>query len=183
MMRRRKSRHRTGNPLFAASVLGGVLGVASVTSVIADVTEVEFSGTLVADPCQVDMESASQTVEMWPVATQTFINNETSGPKDFAIHLRECDLSLGSQVSVTFLGEKNILNPDLFAVDGTAEGVALTIFEHTGKRIIPGEKQKAVALIGGDMTLQWQARLQSTVGKDVTEGEYQAIVTFQLEYE
>lgn len=172
-------RHRA---LLTASVLGGVLSLGGVTPSQAW-TEVEFSGTLVADPCQVDLVSANQTVEMWPVATSTFINHETSGPKDFAIHLKDCDLSLGTQVSVTFLGEKDSVNPDLFAVNGTAQGIALTIFDSSGKRIVPDEQQRAEALSGTEMTLKWQARVQSTVGRDVTEGEYQSTITFRLEYE
>lgn len=181
-MRRQKSHHRAGLSLLKAAVLGSVLSMAAVMPLMAD-TDVEFSGTLVADPCQVDMDSADQTVEMWPVATSTFINNETSGPKDFSIQLYDCDLSMGSQVSVVFQGDKDSRDPDLFAISGTAEGVALTIFDSNGKRVLPYARQDSVPLSGTEVSLKWQARLQTVAGRNVTEGEYLAVVTFLLEYE
>ena len=182
MVRRRRSR-RVGGQFLKASALGGALSMAGVMPLMAD-TDVEFSGKLVSAPCQVDTESEKQTVEFWPVVTKHFLNNEQSYPADFSIRLRECDLSLGTQVTVTFLGDKNSIKPGLFALTGTTEGLALAITDSAGRPVLPGEGQQPVALTGTDNDLTWQARLQSTGGYGtVTEGEFLAVITFQLEYE
>lgn len=159
------------------------VSMSGVIPLLAD-TDVVFNGRLVADPCQVELESQSQTVEFSPIVARHFSNNEESYPVQFFIKLLECDLSLGSQISVTFIGDQDLLKPDFFALDGTTEGLALSIKDSNGKQVIPGVRQETIALNGIENTLSWQARLTSTAGYGgVTEGEYIAVVTFQLEYE
>lgn len=182
MVRRRASR-RTGNYFISAAALVGALSMAGAVPLMAD-TDVMFSGTLVSAPCQVDTQSADQTVEFWPVVAKHFQNNEQSYPAGFSIRLHECDLSLGTQVMVTFVGEKDSVKPSLFALTGTSEGLGLAITDSNGHPVFPGESQQPVALTGTDNDLNWQARLQSTGGYGtVTEGEFLAVITFLLEYE
>lgn len=182
MVRRRRFRW-VGSQFLKVSALGGGLSMAGVMPLMAD-TDVEFRGTLVSTPCQVDTVSEEQIVEFWPVVAKHFLSNEQSYPADFSVRLHECDLSLGTQVTVTFLGEKNSIKPGLFALTGTAEGLALAITDSTGQPVLPGESQTPVALKGTDNDLTWQARLQSTNGyNSVSEGEFFAVITFQLEYE
>ncbi|WP_316391982.1 fimbrial protein [Citrobacter farmeri] len=147
-------------------------------------TDVLFSGSLVADPCIVDMNSEDQTVEFFPIVARHFSNNEQSYPADFSIWLRGCDLSIGNQVIVTFYGDSDVNKSEYFALSGNVEGLALSITDSQGKAVKPNERQDAIMLTGPDNQLKWQARLRSTLGYGgVTEGEYVSVVTFLLEYE
>ncbi|MFV8867046.1 fimbrial protein [Serratia fonticola] len=146
-------------------------------------TDVEFSGTLVADPCRVETDSEAQTVEFGAIPAKTFIDAVQTVPKTFHVHLKECDLSLGSQVSFTFTGEKDAAEPTLFKVSGSATGIALAIEDSEGRVVTPDGEQQAVTLTEGDTTLTWRTRVQSTVGRHVGEGEFSSVVTFALRYD
>lgn len=171
--RRRAMRLRTG-------ILSGLVLCSSAAMAA---TDVEFSGTLVADPCRVETESEEQTVEFGAIPAKTFIDEVQSVPKPFHIYLKECDLSVGSQVSVTFSGEKDLIEPSLFEVSGTAMGIALAIEDSEGRPVTPDGEQEPVTLAEGDTTLTWRARVQSTAGRNVGEGEFSSVVTFTLRYE
>lgn len=178
----RRNLRRAGTNLLKGSLLGGALCATGVMPLMAD-TDVEFSGTLIADPCQVDTDSEDQTVEFGPVAAKTFINHEQSASARFSVWLRECDLAMGSQVTVTFYGQKDEVNPTLFMVDGTAKGIALALSDSSGHAVTPGSEQPPQTLNDGDTELKWEARIQSTAGSQVTEGDFVSVVTFSLEYE
>lgn len=178
----RRNLRRAGSNLLKGSLLSGALCATGVMPLMAD-TDVQFGGTLIADPCQVDTDSEDQTVELKTVATKTFINHEQSAATPFSVWLRECDLSMGSQVTVTFYGQKDEANPALFAVDGTAKGIALALSDDSGKAVTPGSEQQPHELNDGDTELKWEARIQSTAGSQVTEGDFVSVVTFSLEYE
>ncbi|VDZ85071.1 fimbrial protein [Kluyvera intermedia] len=186
MMSRKRQTRRTGPDWVAKGlkglVSGTMLSMAGVIPVMAD-TDVEFSGTLVADPCQVDVDSEDQTVDFGAIASKTFINHDQSAPETFHILLKDCDLTLGEKVSVTFYGEKDATEPALFAVTGQARGIALAITDSEGHPVTPDGAQSWRPLAPGDVQLTWQARVQSTAGKAVTEGEFQSVVTFSLQYE
>ena len=182
-MARRTGKRRTGVDMFKGTLIGGVLCSAGAMPLMAGDIDVEFSGTLITDPCEVKTESEDQTIEFNPISARRFIDHNESTPVSFSIWLRECDLSLGEQVSVTFYGENTGLNPALFAVTGTAEGIAMAITDSSGHPVLPGESQDQITLVKGDNQLMWQARIQSTVGQQVKEGEFQSVLTFSLEYE
>ncbi|WP_455426045.1 fimbrial protein [Dryocola sp. LX212] len=146
-------------------------------------TNVEFSGALVADPCRVETDSEAQTVEFGAIPSKTFIDAVQTVPKTFHVHLKECDLSLGSQVSFTFSGEKDASEPTLFRVSGSARGIALAIADSEGRAVTPDGEQQAVTLTEGDNTLTWQTRVQSTAGRHVGEGEFSSVVIFALRYD
>lgn len=181
-MARRTGKRRLGVDMFKGMLIGGVLCSTGAMPLMAD-TDVEFSGTLVTDPCVVETESEDQTIEFNPISARRFIDHNESSPVSFSIWLRECDLSLGKQVSITFYGDKTGVNPALFAVTGTAEGIAMAITDGSGKPVLPGESQDQISLVNGDNQLMWLARIQNPVGQPVKEGEFQSVLTFSLEYE
>lgn len=186
MMARKRQTRRTG-PNWVAKGLRGVvsgtmLSMAGVIPVMAD-TDVDFSGTLVADPCQVDVDSEDQIVDFGAIPSKTFISHLQSAPETFHILLRDCDLALGNKVSVTFYGNRDTAESSLFAVTGEARGIALAITDSDGMPVTPDGAQTWRPLAEGDVQLTWQARVQSTAGSAVTEGEFQSVVTFSLQYE
>ncbi|MGN8010275.1 fimbrial protein [Enterobacter sp. 22325] len=182
-MVRRKSSRRIGCLIIKAFSLGCLLIMAGVMPLNAT-TDVEFSGTLVSSPCMVDTDSEDQTIDFFPIAGKYFSNNQQSYPVDISILLYDCDLTLGTQVTVTFFGEKDSIRPDLFALTGTTKGLALAITDLEAKPVLPGVSQKPLELKGINNEFRWLARLQSTAGYGaVSEGEFVSLITFQLSYE
>lgn len=173
------------NPVVVRSCLALSLAAALIagTSVVDADTQVEFSGALVSEPCQIAVGDEEQQVDFRAIAAKTFISHPRSAPARFSIRLAECDLSLGTQVSVTFSGQEDSSQPGTFAVTGEAKGVAIALGDGEGKDLQPEVPQKPVALQEGDVVLDYQAWVQALDFERVTEGEFTALVTFFLDYE
>ncbi|MFP2428879.1 fimbrial protein [Enterobacter ludwigii] len=146
-------------------------------------TDVEFSGTLVADPCLVDTDSQEQEIDFGNIVSKTFISHESTAPKDFRIHLLECDVTLGTQVSVAFLGDESLTQPGAFAVSGDAKGIAVRIEDAEGRTVTPNREYVAAELLPGETILTYRARITATDVSEVTEGEFTAVATFALDWE
>lgn len=146
-------------------------------------TDLQFKGVLISDPCIVDTDSEEQVVEMGTIAAKTFINHQRSAPKNFKILLKECDLSLGNTVSVTFDGKEDNDQPGTFAVTGDASGIAIALEEIDGKSIKPGAELRPVQLEQGETVLNYVAYVQGTDFSKVKEGAFESKAVFFLEYD
>jgi type 1 fimbria pilin len=146
-------------------------------------TDVQFRGTLISDPCLVETDPDGQTVDMGTIGAKTFMTHPRSAPKNFSIHLTECDLSLGNTVSVMFNGTEDGEQSGTFAVTGDAKGVAIALEDKEGTAIKPGSAMKAVPLTEGDTWLNYVAYVQGTDYSKVKEGAFESKAIFFLEYE
>lgn len=146
-------------------------------------TDLQFRGTLIADPCIVSTDSDEQEVDMGTIASKTFINHPRSVPKSFRIHLLGCDLSLGSTVSVTFSGTEDGDQPGTFAVTGEAKGIAIALEDEEGKAIAPGTELKPMQLEAGNTWMNFIAYVQGLNYSKVKEGPFESRAIFFLEYE
>ncbi|WP_052656026.1 fimbrial protein [Pantoea ananatis] len=145
-------------------------------------TDVEFSGALISEPCQIDSESEDMTVDFGPLAKKSFIDTNESVSKKFSVLLRECDPDIGSKVAVRFNASKDNADSDLFAVNGTVSGIALKITDSEGETVKPNAPQEAVELNKGDKELNWQASIIKTARDDIMTGDFYAIINLSLEY-
>lgn len=146
-------------------------------------SDVEFSGTLVAAPCVVATDSEEQTVNFGSIAAKAFINNDRSNPESFQIRLEECDLSMGSQVVVTFNGVEDADQPGTFTVEGAAKGIAVVLEDSKGRAILPNESLASVEISAGETVLEYRAQIKALAAGRVKEGDFTSNVTFMLEYE
>lgn len=146
-------------------------------------TDLQFKGILISDPCIVDTGSEDQTVEMGTIGTKTFLNHDRSAPKPFDITLKECDLSLGTTVTVKFAGTEDIDQPGTFAVTGEASGIAIALEDAEGNAIKPDVVQKPVQLHEGKTVLNYTAYVQGLDFSKVKEGSFESKAVFFLEYE
>ncbi|TQI78369.1 type 1 fimbria pilin [Serratia fonticola] len=153
-----------------------------VGNVLAD-TDVNFKGTLIVDPCIVSTSSAEQTIEFGNIAASTFINHNRSAGERFKITLAECDLSLGSTVSITFNGTAAGQQPDAFSVTGTAEGIGIALEDAEGKTITPNVSLESSPLNAGETVLEYMAYVQGPDYKGIKQGSFVSQVTFTLAYE
>ena len=133
-------------------------------------TDVYFSGNLIADPCELHFDSEDQIVD--------FRERER-----FSIWLTECDLSLGDTVTVTFMGTEDSAQPGLFAVSGTASGIAIAVEDENGVPVKPNVPMRPAALRSGDTFLNFQAFISAPVHSLVREGDFECVTTFLLEYD
>lgn len=146
-------------------------------------TDIEFTGTLVADPCQVAMDDDEQQVEFGSIARRAFLNHDSTAPKPFTIRLVECDPSMADTVSVTFLGDEDEALTGAFATTGEAKGIAIRLRDSEGHSVEPNTPQAATSVQEGETILAWQAQVTATAMHEVTEGEFFSTVTFSLAYE
>lgn len=146
-------------------------------------TDVYFSGNLIADPCELHVDSEDQIVDFRNVPSKTFIKYPRSERERFSIWLTECDLTLGDSVTVTFLGTEDSAQPGLFAVTGTASGIAIAVEDENGVPVKPNVPMRPAALKEGDTFLNFQAFISAPVHGLVREGDFECITTFLLEYD
>lgn len=146
-------------------------------------TNLKFSGTLIADPCLVAIDSQEQTVEMGNIAARTFLHYPRSAPKLFTIVLTECDLSSDSAVTVTFNGKKDAEQPQTFAVTGSAQGIAIALEDEAGRAISPGTALAPAPLNAGETLMTYTAYVQGLDFTKVREGSFESTVIFTLEYQ
>ncbi|MDM3379287.1 type 1 fimbrial protein [Citrobacter sp. Cb003] len=170
--------HHKGN--ISSWMLALLVSVSPLTQ--AD-TDVEFSGILVADPCEVHPDSLDQIVDFRNIPSKTFINHDRPAPKRFSIRLKECDLTLGTEVSVTFKGTEDIDQTGMFAVTGTAKGIAIALESASGEIIKPGVAMQPAGLVTGDTQLNYLAYVSGPDHSKVREGDFESTVFFFLEYQ
>lgn len=146
-------------------------------------TDVIFNGTLVADPCEVHIDSEDQIVDFRNIPSKTFIEYHRSEPERFSIRLTECDLSLGETVKVTFVGAEDGRQTGLFAVTGTAQGLAIAIEDEGGSPVLPNVPLRPAALTAGDTYLNFRAFVSAPVHSQLQDGDFECVTTFLLEYD
>ncbi len=145
-------------------------------------TDIHFSGTLVAEPCQLATDSEEQTVDFGVIVAKQFINNSLTKPERFNIRLINCDVSVSQDVIFTFNGDEDTAQPGHFSVIGEAKGIAIMLTSDGGDKIKPGEKLTARTLIDADNIFTFQAAVSAPDFNVVTAGEFTATLLFSLEY-
>ena len=146
-------------------------------------TDVNFSGILVADPCELQVDSENQTIDFGNVPSKTFITSPRSEPERFSLRLSGCDLSLGETVTVIFMGAEDFAQPGLFAVTGTAGGIAIAVEDLSGTPVVPNIPMRPAALSTGNISLNFQAFISAPDFSRVQEGDFECVTTFLLEYD
>jgi len=91
--------------------------------------QVEFTGSITDSSCNVDSTSANQSVDLgkWASSYFTGAGSETTKTA-FHIKVKDCPSTV-TTVSVLFDGTRDTNNSDLLAINGTASGVAIKLYE------------------------------------------------------
>lgn len=146
----------------------------------------DFHGELVEDPCEIVPGTEDQLVEFDMISVKRFYSDPTSDPKPFSIQLQECDISLGKDVKVSFIGTEDSLQTGMLATTGQAKGLAVMIAQADGT-IIPINSGKVdFKLQGGNTRLDFQSYLHAeksrVENKNIELGDLEATATIELEY-
>ncbi|CAM3579469.1 putative major fimbrial subunit LpfA [Klebsiella spallanzanii] len=91
--------------------------------------QVEFTGSITDSSCNVDSTSANQSVDLgkWASSYFTGAGSETT-KTSFHIKVKDCPSTV-TTVSVLFDGTRDTNKTNLLAINGTAKGVAIKLYE------------------------------------------------------
>lgn len=151
----------------------------------------EFTGTIVAQTCDVDISSLSQSIDLGQFSVDDFPATGTSTKfKPFNINLKNCSRGING-TKIWFSGEADSDNPALLALTDTgmgtqnmlASGVGVEILDENQDDISINNADSAVyPLKAGRNTLSFYIRYKSTQ-PTVTSGNATAVMYFDLQYE
>lgn len=177
--------------LFTKSLLtASLFALFPVSSWAAETTggTVNFTGSVVTSACAIGSGSASIDVQMGQVRTSTLAEpgSDSGTAKPFSIVLEGCDTTVSKTAAVTFSGTQDANDPTTLAVGsnggaGSAQNVAIRLYDEQGTVVKLGEATSAVALRNGDNTLNFSAKYYSAKGA-ATAGDASAVATYTLTY-
>ena len=150
--------------------------------------QVKFTGEITDASCNVDSNTAGQTVDLGKWAKSYFTSTGVETTKTaFHINVKDCPTSV-KQVAVLFDGNKDKVDTSLFAVTAGATGVGIKLYEDDqSQQIIPGSVTKKHAVIAGAQgatstaDLTFYADYQAT-SATVTTGAADGVADFNMIY-
>lgn len=151
--------------------------------------DVNFSGTLVEEPCTMAPEDSDIVVDFSSVVTRYLYANTRTLPQVFRIHLLDCDISLGNVASVQFTGDEDAEQTGMLAAgqNSTAQGIAIGIETLRGVLIPINKPSPNFSLTQGDNTIYLSAFVQASAdaikNKTITPGTFTSIATFEISYD
>ncbi len=168
----------------AGAMLAGVIGQPAAAE-----ENMRFHGTLVAEPCVIPPGEEEIQLDFGTIVDKYLYLNTRTHSQPFALHLAECDLSLGNTVSITFSGTENAKLPGLLALDGgsSASGVGIGLETQEGKALPLNSASEKFRLSAGSNMINLQAYVkgepEAIQNKSIGRGTFSAVTTFTLEYE
>lgn len=174
-------------PLYPFILLGGMLNVSwSVQS-----ETVQFDGTLVEDACEVYPGDENIELDFGTVVDKYLYLNTRTHSEPFTIRLINCDLVLGKEVQVTFMGTESAALPGLLALNAgsQASGIAIGLEAENGTPILLNKAKNYIQQLhmgnGNNLNLKAYVQGEPTplLTKTIGRGAFEATTTFMLEYE
>jgi type 1 fimbria pilin len=154
--------------------------------------ELKFTGTFVNEPCEVSIggSGAGINVDFGTVPEKNFYNSSSdyAWSEKFSILLKNCDLSIGTQVKVTFAGVEDLEQPGALAINSNngISHVAIIILDSKGNKLLVNTQSDSYLLSAGNTSLSFVANLKASrdgvKNKTVGSGSFNSVATFVLEY-
>ncbi|ENY9400842.1 fimbrial protein BcfE [Salmonella enterica] len=149
----------------------------------------EFTGTIVAQTCDMDISSLSQSIDLGQFAVGDFPSTGTTTKfKPFNINLKNCSRGIAG-AKIWFTGEPDPDNPALLAITDTgmgsmlASGIGVEILNEDQDTVSINNTDSVVyPLKAGRNTLSFYIRYKSTQ-PTVTSGNATAVMYFDMQYE
>ncbi|MDT7031389.1 fimbrial protein [Enterobacter hormaechei] len=160
---------------------------------------VNFSGKVVTSACAISAGSANIDVDMGEVRTATLAaaGSEASTAKAFSITLEDCEIAdtsastednpiAATTVAITFTGTPDSTDVNSLAAGvnggaGSAQHVAIRLYDEQGNVVRLGEPAAAIPLRAGANILNFSAKYYSPLG-NATAGDASAVATYTVTY-
>ncbi|UIL51498.1 MULTISPECIES: fimbrial protein [Pantoea] len=147
----------------------------------------QISGTLVTEPCTLDVNNNTQTVDFGTVIEKGLYKDVRTPGVPFTISLTECDISLGKTVSLTLTGAESTPLPGYLTATGSGSaGVAIGIETPEGKNLPVNQAMTGFALNDGTTEIVLQAYVQAEPdaikNQSLVPGAFSATATIDAEY-
>ncbi|BEM59846.1 exotoxin [Serratia marcescens] len=159
------------------------------TLAIAAENNIRLYGALVAEPCVIPPGDEEIQLNFGTIIDKyLYLNTRTLGQR-FEIRLAECDVTLGKTVTVTFIGAENSALPGLLAIDGSSEarGIAIGLETLQAQSLPLNKSSDKYSLQEGNNSIVLKAYVQgeplAITNKTIGRGPFNAVATFNLEYE
>lgn len=150
---------------------------------------VQFDGTLVEDACEVYPGDENIELDFGTIVDKYLYLNTRTHSQPFTIRLINCDLVLGKEVRVAFMGMESAALPGLLALNAgsQASGIAIGLETMHGNPVKINDTKIIVPLSSGNNNLNFKAYVEGEptplLTKTIGRGAFEATTTFILEYE
>ena len=144
---------------------------------------VNFKGSVIAAACSIAPESADQTIDFGQLSKSHLETGNASETKNVDIRLTNCDTSslVDKTVEVTFGGTIIPGSPTQLGTLGET-GTAVILSSAAGTDLTIGTPSDPTAIVDGNNTIRFGARVVQATGLIVTEGDFTAVSNFTLAY-
>jgi type 1 fimbria pilin len=148
-----------------------------------------YRGNLVAEPCVIPPGDEEISLDFDTIIDKFLYQHTRTLGQTFEIRLTECDLTLGSLVSVTFQGTESLALPGLLALDGgsQATGVAIGLETPQARPLPLNKASDKYRLDKGTNLIALRAYVQgeptAITNQSIGLGAFTATATFNLDYE
>lgn len=169
-------------PLCTAMLMAGVVG----SPVQALDNNLQFSGALVSEPCNLDPETSDITVDFQSVVEKYLYLNTRTTSIPFVVSLTDCDIGVGNKVTLTFKGTEDLALPGMLAVTGTAKGIAVGLETTEGSALPLNKPTPVYILVTGTNRFEFMAYIigepVAIQNQSIMPGDFSTTATFELDY-
>lgn len=172
-----------------AVIIGGVIGVVSLSAFAVDTGTVTFSGKIIPDTCKVNVNGVQTngTVTFNDLSQTAFSGDDSVGDtQPLTITLSECDESLGN-LNIKFEGQRVAGKSDeVLQTTGGAANLGIRLYQEGG--VVPvkfdgSEPDDATNKANGtSVAFSYQAKVVQVGTTQPTSGSYTAQATYTLLY-
>lgn len=147
---------------------------------------VNFKGSVIDSPCGIAPESADQSIDFGQLSKAHLAADGVSASKALDIKLVNCVLQAApakNVVKVAFTGATNGSHLDELGTAGNT-GTAIVVSEQGASTGMQFDGTAGAGVkFGPSQTLHYSTWVKKATGQTVTEGDFSAVVNFNLTYE
>lgn len=147
----------------------------------------QFSGALVTEPCNLDPTTNEIVVDFGTVIKKELYLHTRTTEIPFNINLTDCDTSLAKLVTLTFKGAENSKLPGMLAITGSASGIGIGLEDSSGTQLAVNEPTPQLSLNDGTTHFSFRAYVQgepeAITKKSIVEGDLNSTATFEMSYQ
>ncbi len=146
-------------------------------------------GALVSEPCIISPGDEAVTLDFGNIVDKYIYHNRRTLGQNFSISLKECDLSVGGIVTITFQGNESLKLPGLIEIDASsmANGIAVGLETSDAKPLPLNQESPKILLQPGSNIITLRAYVEgepdAIANQHIEYGSFTATVTFTLNYE